>query len=151
MCIIFWYAISEKKQPQLYMWKNVSVRSLDVVLNIVNSTAEQHCRALFPLADSDFDYLYFILQNFHFYLVIVLYCFFILSLEIFVSIYSNDAFLFKLHCLLRDDRSWHGKHFSWTLKMKFKNHLMTLVHDIRLFMMFIRCMHDSLKEKKFWW
>lgn len=93
----------------------------------------------------------FYLQNFHFNLVIVLYCFFILSLEIFVSIYSNDAFLFKLHCLLRDDRSWHGKHFSWTLKMKFKNHLMTLVHDIRLFMIFARCMHDSLKEREFWW
>lgn len=81
----------------------------------------------------------FYLQSFHFYFVIVflflskfVFLFFSLSLEIFVSIYSNDAFLFKLHCLLRDDRSWYQNHFSIFLehlRMKFKNHLMTLVHD----------------------
>lgn len=65
----------------------------------------------------------FYLQSFHFYFVIVflflskfVFLFFSPSLEIFVSIYPNDAFLFKLHCLLRDDRNWYGKHFSWTLE-----------------------------------
>lgn len=98
----------------------------------------------------------FYLQSFHFYFVIVFlflskfvfFCFFL-----FLSKFSCrfiQTMLFFLNCIVCFETigvgmeiiflfflntwRWNSKTIWW-----------------RLFMIFIRCMHDSLKESEFWW